>query len=107
MSFTETQRKRPRFQINCEGYYFYQDKWEQCYIIDINLDGAGLNTNHNFQNNEIFQLKITFNTQEIILEAEVMNSRNFKTGVKFNKLHYEELAIIKMLINAKTNRYKI
>jgi len=107
MSFTETQRKRPRFQINCEGYYFYQDKWEQCYIIDINLDGAGLNTNHNFQNNEIFQLKITFNTQEIILEAEVMNSRNFKTGVKFNKLHSEELAFIKMLINAKTNRYKI
>jgi len=107
MAFTETQRKRPRFQINCEGYYFYQNKWEQCYIIDINLDGSGLTTNHNFQNNEIIQLKILLNSEEIILESEVMNSRNFKTGVKFNKTNPEQLAFIKKIINAKTRRFKI
>ncbi|MBN2545486.1 MAG: PilZ domain-containing protein [Spirochaetes bacterium] len=107
MSFTEAQRKKPRFLINIEGSYFYHENWEQCYVIDINLDGAGLNTNHNFQNNEIIQLKIILNSEEIILNCEVMNSKNFKTGVKFNDINPEQIIFIKKIINAKTDRFKI
>jgi len=107
MSFTDTKRKKPRFYVNLDALYFYDNGWDSCFIYDINLEGAGLTSNQNFQNNELIKLKLVYKTDEIIINSSIVYSKNFKTGLVFPNITDDAVLFIKKLINYKTERFKI
>lgn len=100
-------RKHKRFNLNMEALYCYETDWKPCYILDINLEGAGIILKEQLQINDNFNLKITLENEEHILKCNVVNVKSFKVGVLFTNTNEKDINFLKKLINKKIERFKI
>jgi PilZ domain len=106
MQNNDSRRKKPRFSINIDGYYFKND-WVKCRIFDLNLEGVGVSISHIFELNDIIKIKIINNTKEITCDALVVYASKARIGIKFLNLKDAEINFIKEIINSFSTRYKI
>ena len=77
------QRESRRTPVDIEASYSFSGKWYPCVLHDLTTGGAGLKINQFFLVGDVIQIRLAFEGQQRVLEAEVANVSGNRIGVKF------------------------
>lgn len=101
-------RKITRFEVNIDGYYFYQDDWIKCKIYDLNINGACLWLKQFFVIGDIIKVRFGLTENESnTFNTVVANVNGPRIGIKFANLDEFDRAFINKVISANSKYFKI
>jgi len=77
------QRESRRTPVDMDASYSLSGKWYPCVLHDLTTAGAGLKINQFFLVGDLIQIRLAFENEEKVLEAEVANVNGNRIGVQF------------------------
>lgn len=103
----DNRRKKTRYSLDVDGFYYYGEKWVKCKIYDLNLEGAGLRLNQFFIKDDIIKLKFGIDEELNIIDSIVVNVNGPRIGVHFINVDEFDKDFLRKVINEKSKSFKL